>query len=97
MLLGRTAFIPDFSFRLKSDPGVRVDLEIVGFWTRDYLSRKQELMRRLPAGKIIFCVDSSLCCDRETGSFPCIPFSRRVPAGAVLAALEGLAAAGREP
>ncbi len=89
--LGPTAFFPDFTFLLRSDPPVRVDLEIVGFWTREYLDRKRSLMTQLAGRKLIFCVDERLCCDRERATFPYISFSRRVPAEKVLQALEEIA------
>ncbi len=89
--VGSTAFIPDFTFRLRTDPIVRVDLEIVGFWTRDYLARKFTLMKNPQLSRVIFCVDSKLCCDRETATLPCLFFKGRVPANEVLERLEKMA------
>jgi len=87
--VGTTVFLPDFSFRLESRPELRVDLEILGFWTRDYLARKRSILSRLPDLKIILCVDRKLVCDRKPASFPSIEFTGRVPAEKVLEALEG--------
>ena len=44
ILLGDTVMIPDFALTNQQD-GRRVLLEIVGFWTRDYLRRKVEKVR----------------------------------------------------
>ena len=89
--LGNSVFIPDFTFRLRADPTLQVDLEIVGFWTRDYLARKRALVDGLPGGRTIFCVDERFRCDIEGGPAPCIPFVRRVQAAKVLEVLEGFA------
>lgn len=92
--VGATVFLPDFTFRLRERPEMRVDLEIIGFWTRDYLTRKRALLRLFPRRRIIFCVDRRLCCDPEPFEFPCVWFAGRIPAGEVLAALEKFVAAG---
>ena len=44
ILSGGKAFIPDFVFKKY---GVKVYLEIVGFWTKDYLKRKLEKIKDL--------------------------------------------------
>ena len=72
---------------------MRVDLEIVGFWTRDYLARKFTLMNNSALRKVIFCVDSKLCCDQEASTLPCIFFKGRVPVDKVLERLEEMACA----
>jgi predicted nuclease of restriction endonuclease-like RecB superfamily len=86
--LDSTVFIPDFTFRLRADPSLQVNLEIMGFWTADYLARKSLVLSQLPGNRFILCVDEKLCCDRERLPFPCIVFSGRVPAEKVLAALD---------
>lgn len=88
--LGRTVFFPDFTFWPREEPGFRVFLEIVGFWTRDYLLRKQAMLRALGPRRGILCVDERLSCDREPSPHTVIRFSRRVPAGGVLEALDRL-------
>jgi predicted nuclease of restriction endonuclease-like RecB superfamily len=90
ILLGTTAFLPDFTFWPRAHPCFRVHLEIIGFWTRDYLARKQAILERLRGAKIIFCVAEKLCCERESGDIPFLRFQRRVPAAEVLELLEGL-------
>ena len=93
--LDGTVFIPDFTFRLRTDPTLHVNLEIMGFWTADYLARKNQVLAKLPGGRFILCADEKLCCDRERLPFPCIVFSGRVPAEKVLAALDGFAQGSR--
>ena len=44
-----------------------------------------------PQHAAIFCVDEKLRCGTGDSPFPCLPFSRRVPAAKVLEALEALA------
>ncbi|MFQ6011554.1 MAG: DUF790 family protein, partial [Nitrososphaerales archaeon] len=58
---GRTVIIPDFSFE-KS--GVKVYLEVVGFWTPGYLERKLEKLSKLKEVDIIVAVDEKLACSR---------------------------------
>ena len=87
-------FFPDFTFRARTEPTVAVDLEIVGFWTRDYLARKRRLAGHLGGRKVIFCVDERLAAADDSPPQPCILFSRRVPAQKVLEALEACAADG---
>lgn len=51
---GQTAFIPDFTFR--HDDGVEVLLEIVGYWTPEYLAAKRETLRRFRGRNILIAV-----------------------------------------
>lgn len=124
-------YFPDFTLRLRDDPRILVDLEVIGFWTREYLARKRALLRNLAGARMIFCVDARLSCDadgdgneerdrdggdgkapspgRGTGEAPGedvgaerqhavhIPFRGRVPAEAVLEALERFARAAPSP
>jgi len=86
--IGRGVFIPDFTFRLRACPALAIDLEIVGYWTSDYLERKRALLKSLTGAKVIFCVDEKLCCGDLPGSTRWITFRGRVPAAKVLEALE---------
>ncbi len=60
---GRTVFIPDFTLRHRDRPDRPVHLEIIGFWTRDYLARKRQLLRQLPPVPLILCIDRGLSLD----------------------------------
>jgi len=56
---GQQAFFPDFVFR--HEDGTEVMLEIVGFWTPEYLEAKRELLRRLrPARLLVAVAEKSL-------------------------------------
>ena len=66
ILLGPTAFLPDFTFRHRD--GTEVLLEIVGFWTPEYLSRKREILRRFRRHRILLALPArSLRAGAEQG------------------------------
>ena len=47
-------FVPDFTFRHKDD--IQVHLEIIGFWTPEYLARKRETIRQFGRHNILIAV-----------------------------------------
>jgi predicted nuclease of restriction endonuclease-like RecB superfamily len=51
---GQSAFVPDFAFRHAD--GTEVLLEIVGFWTPEYLAKKRETLRRFRGRRIYLAV-----------------------------------------
>jgi predicted nuclease of restriction endonuclease-like RecB superfamily len=53
----QTTFLPDFTFR--HEDGTEVLLEIVGFWTPEYLARKRELLRRFRRHRILLALPES--------------------------------------
>ncbi len=53
---GTYAFIPDFLFE---KGGIKVYMEIVGFWTDDYLERKFRKLREVEVENLIIAIDSS--------------------------------------
>lgn len=55
---GQTTFIPDFTFR--HERGREVHLEVVGFWTPEYLAAKRETIRRFREHNIILAVSRPL-------------------------------------
>jgi predicted nuclease of restriction endonuclease-like RecB superfamily len=55
ILLGDTVMIPDFALTHRQS-GKRVLIEIVGFWTRDYLRRKVEKVRAAKRRDLILLV-----------------------------------------
>ncbi len=59
LVAGNHVLIPDFS--LEKD-GVKVYLEIVGFWTPGYLQRKMEKLNTITDVDLIVAVDESLAC-----------------------------------
>jgi predicted nuclease of restriction endonuclease-like RecB superfamily len=90
----QTTFIPDFTFR--HDSGAEVYLEIVGFWTPEYLEQKRQTLRRFHSHKILLAVpERSL---REDAGVPdnVIVYKTALKIEPVLAALEaGLGRSGR--
>jgi predicted nuclease of restriction endonuclease-like RecB superfamily len=59
LVAGNRILIPDFSV---SCGGRKVYIEIVGFWTKEYLERKLEKLRELKGVAMIVAVDEELAC-----------------------------------
>ncbi len=51
---GQKAFVPDFVFEHES--GLEVPMEIVGFWTPEYLEAKWATLREFPAERILLAL-----------------------------------------
>jgi predicted nuclease of restriction endonuclease-like RecB superfamily len=87
--IGRSIVCPDFTL---VDParGLRVPVEVVGFWTPEYLAHKLAVLRRLPAGqRWLVCIDETLAAQGE--ALPpeeAFRFRRRIDVAAFLAFLE---------
>jgi len=63
--IGRRIISPDFTL-VHAERGLRVPVEVIGFWTPDYLRDKLQLLRQLPPGvRWLLCVDSSLTIEGE--------------------------------
>jgi predicted nuclease of restriction endonuclease-like RecB superfamily len=61
--LGDTVFIPDFTF---SHPdGRKAILEIVGFWTPEYIEKKLQKIRRVKDSRLIVAISRDLNCSRK--------------------------------
>ncbi|MGA3197797.1 MAG: DUF790 family protein [Halobacteriota archaeon] len=56
---GRYVFIPDFGFEKN---GVKAYLEVVGFWTDEYLQKKLGKLRELDVENLLIAVDRNLSC-----------------------------------
>ena len=85
--VGRQVMIPDFGFQ-KS--GLRVYMEVVGFWTPQYLKEKVKKLRQLGDTDMIVAADRDLACrklDRIGERLNVIYYQRRVPIRPVLAHL----------
>lgn len=84
--VGGTLIFPDFALHHRRDAARRWLLEIVGFWTPDYVARKLALYRSARLSNLILCVDESRNC--AAADFPSaglvVRFRRRVDAAAVL-------------
>jgi hypothetical protein len=57
---GRQVIIPDFSLERE---GIKVYLEVVGFWTLEYLLRKMEKLKKVDVDMLV-AVNESLACDK---------------------------------
>ena len=82
--VGKTVIIPDFSFK-KGE--AKVYMEIVGFWTPEYLKRKVEKLEMLKGLDMIVAVDEELACHRveKLGElFDVIYFKGKIPLKPVL-------------
>jgi predicted nuclease of restriction endonuclease-like RecB superfamily len=85
----RTLVFPDFALQQRSDPGQRWLLEIVGFWTPDYVARKLAVYRKAQVANLILCVDEARNC-AEADLPPeakIVRFRRRVDPAVVLRAV----------
>src|SRR5262249_41186654 len=60
---GDTLVFPDFALEHRHDAARRAFVEIVGFWTRDYLERKLEHLRAARLENLILCIDAGRSCD----------------------------------
>jgi uncharacterized protein len=80
---------PDFALDHRYDAGRRWLLEIVGFWTPDYLATKLRRYRQARIERLILCIDERRAC--SDGDLPTaariVRFRDRVPPEAVLAIL----------
>ncbi|HEX7477014.1 MAG TPA: DUF790 family protein [Polyangiales bacterium] len=52
---------PDFELRHRAS-GERWMLEIVGYWTADYVRKKLAMLRRANIERLIVCIDEERCC-----------------------------------
>lgn len=85
--VGDRLFFPDFTLVRGSD---RVLVEVVGFYTREYLVKKLEALRSVTL-PIIVLVDQDLACDdAEIAADVVIRYRRRPDAAQVVAAAEVL-------
>jgi hypothetical protein len=86
---GRLVF-PDFELVHRRDATRRVLLEIVGYWTPEYLSKKLAALKKLAGRDWILCVNERLGCSER--DFPddarVVWFKRRIEPRAVLSRLE---------
>ena len=87
---GDALMFPDFAIVHRRDASRRFLLEIVGFWTPDYLREKLERLHAMPHAPLILCIDRGLNC--STGDLPpqarVIWFEKRIEPRSVLAAIE---------
>jgi hypothetical protein len=92
---GNSLVFPDFAVVHRRDRTRRFLLEIVGFWTPEYLRAKLDHLRAMPHVPLVLCIDRGLNC--SVGDFPLqahiVWFQKRIEPEAVLAAIETAAPA----
>jgi predicted nuclease of restriction endonuclease-like RecB superfamily len=87
---GGALVFPDFLLRHRAHPDRRFLLEIVGFWTRDYLERKLASLRKAALTNLILCIDEDRNCaesEMPVGAMV-VRFRRRIDAAVVLYLVE---------
>ncbi len=84
--VGAGAFFPDFTLERGRD---RVYVEVIGFYTPEYLTSKLAALRQANLANVIVCIDESLACSEgEIAADEVLRFRRRVDARALLNAAE---------
>lgn len=87
--VGGTVLIPDFGFEKDE---ARIYMEIVGFWTPEYLKRKIEKLETLKGLEMIVAVDMRLAChriDRLGETLHLLYFKDKIPLRPILLRLRG--------
>jgi predicted nuclease of restriction endonuclease-like RecB superfamily len=79
-------FIPDFTFRHQD--GTQVFLEIVGFWTPEYLAHRRETLRQFRRHKILLAVPESSIREGATITDNVLVYKTTLKLPPLLAALE---------
>ena len=88
--IGTTTIFPDFLLRHRMSPERTWLLEIVGFWTADYLKEKLERLRMANLSNFILCINETLNCSDEDlpkGAL-IVKFRKTVDPSAVLKIIE---------
>ena len=83
---GGHLFFPDFAVHPRFDPSRRWFVEIVGFWTPEYLANKLDRLRRARVSNLVLCVDEERNLgDRDVpATAALVRYRRRVDAAKVL-------------
>jgi hypothetical protein len=87
---GDALIFPDFAVVHRREASKRFLLEIVGFWTPDYLQQKLRRMHSIDSAPLVLCIDRRLNC--SSGDLPVnariVWFEKRIDPRAVLSAVE---------
>lgn len=62
---GGTLIYPDFMLVYTRDPRRRWLIEIVGFWTADYLRQKLARLRQARLANLLLCIDAARACSED--------------------------------
>jgi predicted nuclease of restriction endonuclease-like RecB superfamily len=82
---GKYAFVPDFS--LERD-GMKVYLEIVGFWTPEYLAKKIKKLKEVKEPVILLINRRLKCSEKDFPAQEVIFFDRKIPINEVMKVLK---------
>jgi hypothetical protein len=82
---GKYAFIPDFS--LQRD-GMKVYLEIVGFWTPEYLAKKIKKLKEVNEPVILLINRRLKCSEKDFPAQEVVFFDRKIPINEVMRILK---------
>ncbi|MGA9141799.1 MAG: DUF790 family protein [Methanocella sp.] len=85
LIAGKWLYIPDF---LLEKDGMRVYMEIAGFWTPEYLRRKVAKLKEIKDRELIVLADEKTSCEAFRDVPGVIFYDRKVPLKAVLERLE---------
>ncbi len=80
LIVGSSVMLPDFGFE---KGGAKLYMEIVGFWTKDYLERKLEKLAKVKE-QLILAVDKGLACSKFEELGEVIYYHGEVPMKEVL-------------
>lgn len=94
-----TLVFPDFELRHRGDASRRALVEIVGFWTPEYLEDKLGRLRRAGRSDLVLCVDQDRCAAAAelAPGLSVVPFRRRIDPLLVIAAIERLSCGAAPP
>lgn len=89
---GDTLIFPDFALAHREDPRRRWLVEVIGFWTPEYLARKLAQLRAARIANLIVCIDQERNCGEQDllPAAAVVRFRRRIDPADVLRAIEGL-------
>jgi predicted nuclease of restriction endonuclease-like RecB superfamily len=90
--VGESLFFPDFELRHRST-GESWLLEVVGYWTPEYVKRKFATLSAARCDRLIMCIDAERCCSDEPIDLDAhvVRYRRRLDPRAVLAKVDPLA------
>lgn len=86
---GGTLIFPDFELFHRREPARRWLLEIAGFWTPDYLTKKLERLRAAGLERLVLCIDERRqCSDAELpGNARVVRYKKRIDPAAILSVI----------
>jgi hypothetical protein len=85
-----TLIFPDVELVHRGDPSRRWLLEIVGFWTSEYLRQKLARVQRAKLDRLILCIDEQRCCTDEAlpNDARVVRYRKRILPAAVLQVID---------